>query len=106
MYQSCYSGFQGTKCRVQICTRFAVVVASNDLNKECVTSWECWMNKEFFYVGWELEVLVLHCMLIVFKFLYPSVHVIQINLFSIFHCGAVRMDCIFRGIVFFFYFTY
>ena len=39
-----------------MCTRVAVVVASNDLNKEFVTSWECQMNKGFFYVGWELEV--------------------------------------------------
>jgi hypothetical protein len=42
-------------------------------------------------------------MLNVFKFLYPSVHVIQMNLFSIFHCGAGRMDCIFRGTVLFFF---
>jgi hypothetical protein len=39
-----------------MCTRVAVVVASNDIYKEFVTLWNCWMNKGFFYLGWELEV--------------------------------------------------
>ena len=63
------------------------------------------MNKVFIYVGWELEVfstlmsdLYTDCITIFISFCTCNY---KMNLFSIFHCGAGRMDCIFRGTVFF-----